>query len=325
MRDGRLVDAVADQCVVHVGDRHQPGRNRDVVPSQSLRVARPVPFLLMAVRDLLGKLEEIDLDTQASLGLFDRIAAQLAMGLHDLELFGVEPPGLQQDAVRNADLADVMQRRRLAQQIDRLLGQEPGEARMIAQLAGQPAHVELGAQDMVSRRVVARLGQRSHRQDGHVLDRGKPAPAALHLGLQVLVLVAQEVGRQLHLQMRGHPREEDRWIDRLGDEVRRAQLQADPLFLVAGQRRQEDDGNVARGGIVLQQPADVMAGHSRHHDVEQDQVRRCVSAHPRQCLFTTAGDADRVGILEQPRHQGQIVWRVVHHQDGTLLGKIQWA
>src|SRR5450830_689355 len=55
-----LVDATADQGVIHVGQRHQARRNRDGFASQPLRVAAAIPFLVVAVGDLLCILEEID-------------------------------------------------------------------------------------------------------------------------------------------------------------------------------------------------------------------------------------------------------------------------
>lgn len=57
--------------------------------------------------------------------------------------------------VGNADFADVVQRRRFEEQLDRVLGRECDETRMVTQLFGQRSNVELGAANVVARFVVA--------------------------------------------------------------------------------------------------------------------------------------------------------------------------
>ncbi|MNF13498.1 hypothetical protein D3C80_2153700 [compost metagenome] len=61
--------------------------------------------------------------------------------------------------VGNADLADVVQRRRLEEQLDGLLAEEGTETRMIAQMLGQHLDVMRSPADMVAGFVIARLGQ----------------------------------------------------------------------------------------------------------------------------------------------------------------------
>ncbi|MNP08320.1 hypothetical protein D3C76_1003840 [compost metagenome] len=81
------------------------------------------------------------------------------MGLHDLELLWGEAPRLEEDMVRNADLADVVQWRRLEQQANCFVVEKMSEARMVAQLLGEDLHVVLGPSDMVAGLVVASLCQ----------------------------------------------------------------------------------------------------------------------------------------------------------------------
>jgi hypothetical protein len=87
----------------------------------------------MGVSDLLRVAQEVHLDAKLALRVLDGVPAQLRVGLHDLELFGREAARLQENAVRNADLADVMERRRLVEHLDGVLRQERREARMGSQ------------------------------------------------------------------------------------------------------------------------------------------------------------------------------------------------
>ena len=68
---------------------------------------------------------------------------------------------------------------------------------MLAQVLGQQLDVVLGAPDVVAGLVVARLGQRGHGVDGDILDRRHLARAPLDFLFQIVVLVAQEIGRVL--------------------------------------------------------------------------------------------------------------------------------
>jgi len=60
----------------------------------------------------------------------ENLRADLTVGLDQLEFLSRESAGFEQDAVRNADLANIMQRRRAANQLDLILRQP--------QLVGQP-------------------------------------------------------------------------------------------------------------------------------------------------------------------------------------------
>ena len=115
---GRLVDAPADQRVVDVGHRHQPRRDRNLVAGQSSRIADAIPLLLVRQAISLASSRKSTGVAQLPLGLLDRVAAERRVGLHDLELFRRQLARLEQDAVGDADLADVVQRRRLVQQLD---------------------------------------------------------------------------------------------------------------------------------------------------------------------------------------------------------------
>ena len=82
-----------------------------------------------------------------------------------------------------------------------------------------------------------------------------------------------------------------------------------------GLRGEEDHRDVARLRIGLEAPAHLVAVQSRHHDVEQDQVGRRVGRGDPQRLLAAARDLHLVVVLEQAAHQGEVVRRVVHHED----------
>jgi len=251
----------------------------------------------------------------------DGVAPQCGVGFHDLELFGGEAPRLEQDAVRDTHLADVVQRRRLEQQLGIGSGQECGEAGMRAQLQRQRLHIVLGAQDVVARFGIAGLGQRGQGQDGDILDRRHLARAALHLQFQKLVLVAQEISRRLEGQLRLDPRQQDRGTDGLGDVVDCADLEPDAFVFLVGPGGHENHRNVGRPPVRLEALAHLVAIHLGHHDVEQDQVGRLRTGRDAQRLLAADSHLHMVGVLEQCADQRQIVRGVVHHQDGRLVGE----
>ena len=86
-----------------------------------------------------------------------------------------------------------------------------------------------------------------------------------------------ESGRQFvgeHLQPRQafDPAEQGDVVDRLGEEVVGAGLQA--LYPVLGlvERRHHDDGNVVGGRVGLDAPAHLDAVDTRHHHIEQNDI-----------------------------------------------------
>ncbi len=110
-RPGVLVRARREQRVEDVADGADPRGQRDLVSLQPLRVAASVPALVVAARDLLGHLDQLGLRAG------ENARADRRVRLHLLPLGGIELPRLQQDLVGDADLADVVQRACVAQQV----------------------------------------------------------------------------------------------------------------------------------------------------------------------------------------------------------------
>ena len=91
---------------------------------------------------------------------------------------------------------------------------------------------------------------------------------------QLDLLVAERLAQGLALEQVADPQARALDLDRFGDVVRCPQGQAGRLGLQSRHGADEYDRNVAQRRIGTQAPADFVAVHVRHHDVEQDQVGR---------------------------------------------------
>ena len=78
----------------------------------------------------------------------------------------------------------------------------------------------------------------------------------------------------LQPDQRAHPREQRNVVDRLGQEIVGAGLEAAQPVGDVGQGGDHDDRNVGGAPVGLQLAADFEAVHARHHHVEQDDVGR---------------------------------------------------
>src|SRR4030095_5377770 len=84
------------------------------------------------------------------------------------------------------------------------------------------------------------------------------------------------------------------------------------------ERRHHDDRQHRRDGVLADLPADVVAAHARHHDVEQDQPRPAL-LDPGERLGAVGGGDDVVALDRQEvGEQLHVDGHVVDHQD--LLG-----
>src|SRR5471030_7374 len=255
---------------------------------------------------------------EVALDAGDGVAAVDRVQLHLLEFRVGQLARLEQDGVRDAHLADVAQRRGLAQQRDIVVAEFIGEAALRLQVAGQHAHVQLDAADMVGGLVVARLGQRGQRPDRRVDHLRQLVGALGHEVLDQLVLVAQQVARLLQQQMRAHPRQQRLGHQRLGQHVGRTGAEAALLVqrqLVPGQK---DDGDAGRVGIGLELPADVVAVDLGQVDIEQHDVGTRQLLRQAQRATAVVGQLGFVLVLQQAVHRHQVIGRRVDDQDDGL-------
>jgi hypothetical protein len=72
------------------------------------------------------------------------------VGLHDLEFFDGQFAGLEQDGIRYADLANIVQRGRLNEGVDLIFRQIGRKAVVTPQMFGQSTDIELGAADVLT-------------------------------------------------------------------------------------------------------------------------------------------------------------------------------
>ena len=88
---------------------------------------------------------------------------------------------------------------------------------------------------------------------------------------QLIGLLAGLLGfdqRFLQSELCPHPGEDDGGGERLVDVVDGADVEALLFVNLLGLGGEEDDGDVARGGNVLQPPANLITIHTGHHHVE---------------------------------------------------------
>lgn len=98
---GRPVRPFGGQRIVGVGDGKDPGGERDLLALQTPWIALPVPFLVVAVRDVQRSSQVPDGREQ-----FVRV---VGMPSHDLPFLIIKRPGLEQNGIRDTHLADVVQ------------------------------------------------------------------------------------------------------------------------------------------------------------------------------------------------------------------------
>ena len=109
-RKPRTVRTVARERVEDVRDRDDAPFEWNRLAFQTVGIAASVPALVVRPGDRRGELEQV------AAGAGEQVAADLRVPLHLLALVVGQHPGLAQDLVVDRDLADVVQRRREAQQ-----------------------------------------------------------------------------------------------------------------------------------------------------------------------------------------------------------------
>jgi hypothetical protein len=102
-RERATVGPIADQRVEEIGDRGDPALERDLLSGEPARIPGAVPALVMSEGNRRRERE------QPRRRAGEDAVADLGVPLDDLPLRFGQRPGLEQDAVRDADLADVVQ------------------------------------------------------------------------------------------------------------------------------------------------------------------------------------------------------------------------
>ncbi len=232
--------------------------------------------------------------------LADDLRAHFRVLLHDAPFIVGQAPGLEQDVVRDADLADVVHGRGVQQQLGGLFahprrqGKQPG-------IMAHPDNVESGL-------VVPEFRGAAQASDdfqpgldkflGAFLDRLSQPPS---------VVVEFQVGLG--------PGENDGLADGLGDVIHRPQFQAPGLVRLLPQGGEEDHRDIAGPVMVLQPPTDLPSVHPGHHDVEQNEIRDLVGV-PQGIL--AVGREDQFMVVAQDIPQETQIGRFVVHYQYTV-------
>ncbi len=311
----RLVDPLADQGVVDVGERHQPARDGNRVALEPPRIARAVPFFLVRAGDLARVTQKGAL-AQLLLGDAERLLADERVLLHLRELGFFQPSGLEQDVIPHADLTHVVQGCGEVEQLDGLRIQQVAETGMVLEVHGQGLQVVLGAFDVAAGLGVAVLGEGRQAFDHDRLGQLHLARFHLHQLLQVVPVV-------LELQVVAHAGSHQLGVDRFGDVVHHPQSEPFGLVFGFGHGRQENHRDVTGCLGALQPAADLVAVHLRHHDVQQHQVGVGLG-NDVQCGPAVLGDqqlvAEPVQVFAQHLEVGGVV---VDQEDlGRFRGRL---
>ena len=189
----RLVHPRRDQGIEHVGDGHQARRHWNGIAGQLVGVAGTVPFFMVPVGDFLGQGQKLKRLLDVLLGQFDRVTAQLGVGLHDGPLRCGELARLVQNVVGNTDFADVVHGGRSGQQADETGCQGGLKTRMVFQQVRQQCHVALGTRQMFASFGVPRFSQMRQGADADLLGQVVLKHATGHLGLECGIFVPEPV------------------------------------------------------------------------------------------------------------------------------------
>ena len=231
-----LVGARRGQRVEHVADRADAADERDVLAGEAGRVAAAVPALVVGAGDDLAHLHE----RRARAG--EQVGADRRVALHDLPLGVGERARLAEDRVGDRDLADVVHRARVAQDLG-LFGIQAGcEREPVAQLA-HPA-------DVVAGLLVARLDGLAEPLDDLELGGAQLARTDADLLLEPAVELAGVLAADRLEQVADHDGRdgrEQKAAERRHDGDDRAVLERDLRERDVGEA---DDGNRSAARIV---------------------------------------------------------------------------
>jgi hypothetical protein len=108
--------------VEHIDHGHDAATEGDALAFEAVWVAGAVPAFVVGEGDLAAQLQDRDRTVGQD------VAADQGVGFDVLEFLWRELGRFEQDDVGDADLADVVQRRGLAQPADLFLGQPEGRA-----------------------------------------------------------------------------------------------------------------------------------------------------------------------------------------------------
>ena len=123
-------------------------------------------------------------------------------------------------------------------------------------------------------------------------------------------LLLDDIVQRLDAQDRAHPRHQRRVVDRLGDVLVAAGIEPGHDVDRIGLRGHQDDRHERQARVRLELPADLDAVLARHHDVEENQIRR-LCPRDGERLVAILGRDHLVALARQAGLQDLEVGRVV--------------
>lgn len=147
------------------------------------------------------------------------------------------------------------------------------------------------------------------------MDVGQLFQSLMHLMGFFLNLMLQPVPVFFEIQMGTDPVAEDGQSNGFGNVVDSPKVKS--FGLIGGLVHCGDkyDGDIFGVAVCFEVPADLIAIHFRHHDIQQDEIRPLVSLCKRKGLASAFGN-DNLVVFAQGRCQNFDVHRfIIHHQD----------
>ena len=305
MAEGRLVYPLGGERVIYIGHGHNLGRNGYLIPRQPVRVAPPVPALVVPAANLIGKAYQrlILIGGQ----VFQHLRAHHGMGFHNGKLLGGEFARLIQNFLRDGDLADI---------VEGGGGADDGDVRLAdvvaVGLAQQGVEQGLG-QDMYVAHMHTALAVAELHAVAEYVDHQAAALLLFvdllgHHGGQPLLLGVEQNG--VH-----HPAVDNERVKGTADEVGDAQLKGP--FNVAGPplRRDHNNRDVLNPAVFVHLREHAEAVHHRHYDVQQHQGNfGAVLLQHGHALFAVFRLNDIKFAVQHIRQNCPVHLRVVHNQ-----------
>ena len=160
--------------------------------------------------------------------------------------------------------------------------------------------------------VFAGTPQAANDLEPRFLEFGGPLPDPL-FECQVLVM---------RLEVDAHPLQHDRRMAGFVQVIDRPQAQTDLLVVHVAVRGQEDHRNPARTQVALESATGLVAVHSGHHHVEQDQVRLRRLLREVQRLQPVARKDHAIVVAQNVRQQGNVLGRVIDDENRLVLQSV---
>jgi hypothetical protein len=276
-----------------------------MVADQPVGIARAVVLLVVAERDQRPHAHVL------RRAAFEDLVSDHRVAAHHLPFGVVQLGGLEQDLVRDADLADVVQRRGeldglhlLAVQADGG-GDEARVARHADQVVAGLLVAELARAGEAQQRLLLALPHFARRILDHVLEQAAPV-------LERELLAAQ--GEQVAAARQAFAR-----VHRLGEEIGDAGVERGVAHLAVVVHRDHDDRHVLVARQSAQALHELDAVHVGHHVIDQHQVGN-VAGGPHHRVDRPGEALDRHALVQAAHHllqDGASGRLVVDHHHGV--------